>query len=178
MRLNSLARRYAQAIFASAKSHNLTNEIMADLAMVEKIANENPSFLKVISSPIILKDKKKTIISDLFKDKVNPLTLNFILLVIDKNREDVLLIIKNEFEKLYNEANSLSTLTIESVTELSEGQKAEIKSIMERKLSKKLTVKTSVNPDLIGGVRLLYDDNVIDGSIKDKLSKIEKALIK
>ena len=177
MRLNSLARRYAQAIFNSAVSHNLTDAIMADLSMVERITKENPSFLKILNSPIVLKEKKKSVIKDLFDDKINPLTIDFINLVIDKNREDVLLIIKDEFEKLYNEAKSISKLTIESVIELNESQVSAIKEIMEKKLSKQLFVETRINPALIGGVRLLFDDNVIDGSLKEKLSQVEEALI-
>ena len=178
MRLNSLARRYAQAIFNSATSHNLTDVIMADLSMVEKVSKDNKDFLKVLSSPVVLKEKKKSLISDLFKGRINDLTLNFLMLVIDKDREHILLIIKDEFEKLYNEVNSLSTLTIESVTELSEAQVSEIKNIMERKLSKKFIVQTIIKPELIGGCRLLFDDNVIDGSLKNKLSQIEEALVK
>ncbi|MBQ7257709.1 MAG: ATP synthase F1 subunit delta [Abditibacteriota bacterium] len=178
MRLNSLARRYAQAIFNSAKDHNLTDVIMTDLSLVERVSKENNDFLKILSSPVVLKEKKKAIIKDLFEGKINDLTLDFIMLVIDKDREYVLLIIKDEFEKLHNEANSLSTLIVESVLELNEAQVSEIKSIMERKLSKKFTVETRINPELIGGVRLLFDDNVIDGSVKEKLSQIEEALIK
>ena len=172
MRLNSLARRYAQAIFNSAKDHNLTDVIMTDLSLVERVSKENNDFLKILSSPVVLKEKKKAIIKDLFEGKINDLTLDFIMLVIDKDREYVLLIIKDEFEKLHNEANSLSTLIVESVLELNEAQ------VSERKLSKKFTVETRINPELIGGVRLLFDDNVIDGSVKEKLSQIEEALIK
>lgn len=176
MRLNSIAHRYAQALYYSASESNISDKIKLDLALIEDVYQSNENFVKILNSPIVEKKEKKKIFSDLFKDKIDELTLNFLFILVDKNREAVLSVIKEEYEKLYNEANSISTLIIESVIKLSDEQINLIKEKMEKKLNKSLSTKNVINKDLIGGVRLLYNDNVIDGSVKTKLANINDVL--
>ena len=178
MRLNSLAHRYAQAIFNSAQEKKITDSIMSDLTLIEETILKNSDFLMVLNSPIISKEKKKSVLKDLFASKVQPVTVDFLCLIVDKNRENVLLNIKEEFHKLYNEANSLSNLIIESVIKLSDEQISAIKNKMEKKYNKSFTCSNVLNENLIGGVRLLFDDNIIDGSVRSKLAQIEEALNK
>lgn len=176
MRLNSIAHRYAQALYYSASESNIAEKIKSDLEFIENIYNSNENFVKILNSPIVEDKEKKKIFSDLFKDKIDVLTLNFLFILVDKKREAVLSVIKEEYDKLYNEANSISTLIIESVIKLSEEQINLIKEKMEKKLNKTFSIENVINEDLIGGVRLLYNDNVIDGSIKTKLENISEVL--
>jgi len=176
MRLNSIAHRYAQALYYSANESKISDKIKLDLSLIEDVYKSNENFVKILNSPIVENSEKKKIFSLLFKDKIDDLTLNFLFLLVDKDREAVLSIIKEEYDKLYNEANSISTLIIESVIKLSEEQINLIKEKMEKKLNVTLSTKNVINKDLIGGVRLLYNDIVIDGSVKTKLSNISGVL--
>lgn len=178
MRLNSLARRYAQALFGAAEGKNISYEILNDLALAEKTFSENEDLVKIINSPVIDSQKKKSVIKDIFGERINSLAVDFYGLVIDKNRECIIISVREEYEKLYNEAKHVRNLVIESVVYLDEEQKQKIKDKMETKYGVKFTVKNVLNSQLIGGVRLIIDDNVIDGSVKNSLAKIEESLIK
>ena len=178
MRLNSLARRYAQALFGVAEDKNISYEILNDLALAEKTFSENEDLVKIINSPVIDSQKKKTVIKDIFGERINSLAVDFYGLVIDKNRECIITSVREEYEKLYNEAKHVRNLVIESVVYLDEEQKQKIKDKMETKYGVKFTVKNVLNSQLIGGVRLIIDDNVIDGSVRNSLAKIEESLLK
>lgn len=178
MRLNSLARRYAQALFGAAEDKNISYEILNDLALAEKTFSENEDLVKIINSPVIDSQKKKSVIKDIFGERINSLAVDFYGLVIDKNRECIITSVREEYEKLYNEAKHVRNLVIESVVYLDEEQKQKIKDKMETKYGVKFTVKNVLNSQLIGGVRLIIEDNVIDGSVKNSLAKIEESLIK
>ena len=176
MRINSLAGRYAQALFGSAKKTGKTEEILADLGLVEEVCKGD--LIKVLTSPVVSAEKKKSVLADLFGGKVNSLTLNFLLLSADKNREIIFPVIREEYEKIYNEANSVRDLVIESVIYLNEEQKELIRTKLEKKLGLKLRVKNILNSDLIGGVRLRIGDTVTDGSVISRLTGIKDCLSK
>ena len=176
MRVNTLARRYAQAILNSAEKNSLGEEILKDLTLTEETFRNNNDLLKILVSPITSKEKKKNIVSDLFGNRINPLTLDFLHLIIDKGRENIMTVVKDEYAILYNMANSVTDLTIESVIKLTDEQILSIKNIMEKKYSIAFNAVNVINEDLIGGVRLRFFDQIIDGSVKNSLKKIEDCL--
>lgn len=178
MRNSSIARRYASAIFGAAKKVNKVDVILSDITLIEEAFVKYDDLREALHSPVVTDNKKKAIISDIFKDKVDELTLNFFFLVIDKRREGIISLLKDEIEALVFEEKNISIVVIESVIPLKSEQVEAIKTKLENIFKRTLIVKENIiNEELIGGVKVILGDKIIDGSIKAKLSLIKDTLM-
>lgn len=178
MRLTSLARRYAHALFGAARKQSAEETVLNDLILLKDTFLSNDDLSKTVNSPIVSDKKKKQIMKDLFGDKISSLAMDFVCLVIDKKRENIIPYVKEEYDKIYSEAISTKTLVIESVIYLDEDQKMLLTEKMEKKFSCHFRPVNIINKDLIGGVRIRVDDTVIDGSVRNRLNMIEEYLTK
>lgn len=102
---------------------------------------------------------------------------NFVKLLGKKNSLSLAPKIITDFNRYYNEAERIIEIKIASALELSEAEKKEIKNHFEIMTDKKAEVTTEIDPQLIGGVKITFDDRLIDGSLKTKLENLKKQLL-
>jgi F-type H+-transporting ATPase subunit delta len=101
---------------------------------------------------------------------------NFVRVLADNGRLDVLDEIRAQYEALKNEREGVVEAEIASAFELDQGQVAELVGRLEKKTGRKVRAKVSVDKTLIGGVRIVLGDKVIDGSARAQLAALETAL--
>ena len=101
---------------------------------------------------------------------------NLVRTVIDNGRFAVLPEIAAQFQALVDAQSGTSQATIESAFALDAGQIADVKSVMERRFLRNLDVHVEVHPELIGGVRVVVGDEVLDTSIRARLEQMKAAL--
>jgi len=101
---------------------------------------------------------------------------NLVRTVIDNGRFAALPEIAAQFQALVDASSGTSQATIESAFPLDAAQTAEVKSVMERRFLRNLDVHVVVRPELIGGVRVVVGDEVLDASIRARLEQMKAAL--
>jgi F-type H+-transporting ATPase subunit delta len=101
---------------------------------------------------------------------------NFLHTVIDNGRLSALPEIAAQFQALVDARTGVSQATIESAFPIDASQVAEVKSAMERRFGRKLETSVVVVPELIGGVRVIVGDEVLDTSIRARLEQMKAAL--
>jgi F-type H+-transporting ATPase subunit delta len=101
---------------------------------------------------------------------------NFLRTVIDNGRLSALPEIATQFQALVDARTGVSQATIESAFPIDAGQVAEVKAAMERRFGRKLETNVVVVPELIGGVRVIVGDEVLDTSIRARLEQMKAAL--
>ena len=112
------------------------------------------------------------IAGDRFSDEMR----NFVRVLIEADRIELLPEIATLFEALRNEAEGVAKATIETALPLTDAQLAEITDALSKRFGKRIEASTSVNKALIGGARIAVGDTVIDGSVRGKLEQMKHAL--
>jgi len=101
---------------------------------------------------------------------------NLLRAVIDNNRLAVLPEIAAQFQALVNQRTGTTKAVVHTAFALSDAQLADVKSVMETRFGRKLEATSVVDPELIGGVRVVVGDEVLDTSIRARLDRMKAAL--
>lgn len=173
-----ISRKYSSALLESALESNKLDKIYNDFVFIMETINSNEQLKDFFYSPIINNTDKKDVINKLFSIHVDKITLDFLYVLVDSNRLNILDEILNQFSKTYNQENSIVKPTVISAVELDEIQKAKIVEKLEAKLSKKVLPEFTVNNDIIGGLIIEIEDKTIDCSLKTKFKNMKKQLTK
>jgi len=169
-----VAHRYAQALMGLAEEQGTVENVAKDLELLHKTVKESREFALFLKSPVITRDKKKNILQSLFGQWLHPVTLQFILLLTEKGREDLLELIFARFLELRNELLGIVEVDVRSATELQKDQNAELQHTFERYTKKKVAISFSVDKQLKGGFVARIGDTVFDGSIKRQLELLRE----
>ncbi|MGM9994526.1 MAG: ATP synthase F1 subunit delta [Candidatus Avigastranaerophilus sp.] len=172
------AKRYSNAIFKLALESGLLDKIYNDLIFIQQTISSNPQLKMFLLNPVISKEDKKDVISKIFSVHTDKIAYDFLYLLADNGRIDILNEVLNQFTKKYNEENNIIKPQIISAVELNEIQKDKLKEKLEKKLSKKVVPEYLINADIIGGLIVEIDDKTIDCSLKTKFYNMKQQLTK
>jgi len=171
----TVARRYAVAIFGLAKDGNVIPQVKHDLHTVLDTLGADESIRKFFRSPVVDRKEKAEIIGRAF-DALNEIALHSVLLLIRKRREALFEEIVAQYDELEQQSRSAAPLRIETARELT---KPELDALVARLAARYRTtfdVTQTVDPELIGGVRITMGDKRIDGSVAGRLDDLARLL--
>lgn len=161
-----------------AKEKSLLEELKADVENILKAIEDSDELRNFLNSPLIKMDKKRSILEQIFKSKVNDLSLKFIVQIADQKREALLEAICLEFIRQYNIEHNIAKVHLSTATKLTDAQRQGVLDFINHNYNfKSIELEAKVDEDLIGGLVLRIEDNQIDGSIKRKLQDIKQELI-
>ena len=169
---------YAQALMSLAQQHNLTDRFGETFRSLETLLAESPEFKDFVLNPVIKNEDKKSVLKRVMGD-ANPYLINFMMLLVDKRRIIFLEPIVQQYLNLLRKLNQTVLAEVTSATELNERQKQSIiekvKAIAE---ARDVELKTTIDPELIGGVIIKVGSKVIDASLRGQLRRISVSLNK
>jgi F-type H+-transporting ATPase subunit delta len=174
MSVYRVARRYAQAALELAEEQKQGERLAGDLEMVLKAVKESPEFLALLKSPVISKEKKRTVLREVFKSRIGDLSFRFLNMIVEKGREDVLADIISEYFRLRDDRLGIVTLDVRAATELSKSQQQTIVQRFEEMTQKKIRVTFSIDKQLKGGFVARIGDTVYDGSVRRQLELLRE----
>jgi len=168
---------YAKALYEIALE-NKKEELYRDyFRTLMTLYFSEEDFKKLLNSPFVDKDEKKKIITNTFSKVFDLDFLNFLYVVIDHNRTNILVDIKDEYKKLVLNSSGIVRIYVTSAKELSKKELNDIeKSLKDKYAGKKLELRNEVDEALIGGVQIRAFDESIDLSAKSSLEKLKSAL--
>ncbi|RJG15907.1 F0F1 ATP synthase subunit delta [Massilia cavernae] len=172
--LATVARPYAEALFRVAKQGNMAawSELVSELAQV----GSNPDVQAFAANPNVSTDTMTGTLSSLVKSPMTPEAGNFIQMLVENGRVALLPEIGEQFQVLKNADAGAADAIISSAFEISDAQVAQLLSALEKKFGRKLNPTVSVDSSLIGGVRVVVGDEVLDTSVRAKLQQMHVAL--
>lgn len=171
-----VAQRYANALMEFAGEKLSKEDIFSQIKDIQTSLNNSDDLQKVMSSPIVSNDEKKNVINKIFGKNVNEIILNFLKLLIDKNRFNIFNSIVKEYKNEINRQNGILEIKITSAIELNNNEKAMIKVKLEKILHKEIELDWASDSSLIGGLVFEAGDNIIDCSLQHKLQEINKEI--
>jgi F-type H+-transporting ATPase subunit delta len=174
MKNTRLAQRYAKALFDLAIEQNILENIYEDVLLIKNVCENNKNFINLLSSPIIRTDKKQAIIKEIFEEKINHFTLSYLLIITKKRREYFIGQIAKKFVDFYKEYKGIEVITITSANQLDQTTKQKILQKLKTFISKEIELVEVLNPKIIGGFIIQYNDKKYDASILSKVHSLSK----
>lgn len=171
-----VSRRYATALFEAAKGANLVASVESDLSTITHLLTHDGDFRAFLLSPNRERTEKVALFDRVFGDKITSLSAQFFKLMLDKRREEEIIGVFDEFSQLRRADEGTINVHVTSATELLKDERTKIEASISAKLGKKLESTYSVDPSLIGGVRVAYGDFIIDGSVRGSLNRLRETL--
>jgi F-type H+-transporting ATPase subunit delta len=172
--LATIARPYADALFKAQGSDLATTALWLDrLAAVA----ENAQLLQFADSPKANVDQVFDVMADVASKDNGPLpeaARNFLRLVIENGR---LSEIASQFRSLKNAAGGTTDAVVFSAFPMDEQALIEVAAALEQRFRRKLSIKVELDASLIGGIRAVVGDEVLDTSVKARLEQMKVALI-
>lgn len=173
---NEVYANYATALYELVDSKDLPTYVLAIKDLRESF-DENPSFLKVLSSYEIPFKQKETIIEIVVGSIHLAYLSDFIKVVTKHHRISHFDLIAAEFVSLANEKLGIIEGIIYSVSRLEKDELSRIAKALEEKLGKKVELRNIVDASLIGGIKVAINGQVYDSSLKYKLHELEAQLL-
>ncbi len=171
--MTTSSKNYAGALAEIADDNIISyDEIKNDLNTISVIIKNSPDLKSVLENITIATDVKNSIIDEVFKNQINEKLVNFLKILTNKNKFDEFDEIKSDFESIYNDVNNIKLVEVTSAVELTQEQKNRVTEKLQAKLNKQIQANWLLNSDIIGGLIIKIDDNVINSSLKNKLEKL------
>lgn len=172
----TVARRYATAIFSLAKDSDSVESVGRDLRESYATISSDDTIRRFFISPVIDRGEKAKTIEAAFEPRVGLIALHTLLLLIRKRREALLGPILEQYEKLLLAEQQREPLEIASARPLEEAELDAIVARLSRKFGKSFEVTQKVEPEILGGVRITMRDRYVDGSIAGRLDELSRLL--
>ncbi len=174
MRQTRIGKRYATALFDLAQETNTLEKVSADIGLIQTVLKENKDFRNVLKSPIIKPDKKEAIIREIFENKIDPLSIQFLLIITRKKREEYIESIIREFIELYKEYKNIITTYLQTAIKIDSKIKGEVVDLLHGQTGGEIQLIEEVKKELIGGFVLKYKDYQYDASVSKKIADLKK----
>jgi len=172
---STVARPYAEAAFKLADAQGKLADwsaALGNLAAVSADARVRAS----IGDPNLSSAKVAGLFLSILSGKLSGEAENYVRVLAENGRLEVLPEIRAQFEALKNEREGVVEAEITSAFEMDSPQLADLVARLEKNTGRKVRAKVSVDKSLIGGVRVVIGDKVIDGSARAQLAALETAL--
>jgi F-type H+-transporting ATPase subunit delta len=171
----TIARPYAEAVFKLAKTSGTLPAWSEMLQLLAAIAADEQ--VKVlIGNPKVLPRRLGELLLGICGDKVTDEGRNFVLLLAENGRIEVLPEVSEMFEQLKTRHDGVLDAHVTSAFAMSDAQLKDLVADLEARFKRKIEAKVSIDPELIGGVKVEVGDEVLDASVRAKLEAMAVAL--
>ncbi|MGB3209895.1 MAG: ATP synthase F1 subunit delta [Desulforhopalus sp.] len=177
MKQTILAKRYAKAIFTVGQEQEKYEEYNTVLQGLANLYATHPEVTDALTNPLYPMDVKENVMKGIVSSmKVDKIMGNFLNLLVQKKRAEILPEIALAYQTMVDEAKNLSHGNVISAIELSGELKENVQKVLEKLTGKKVELTTSVDPTILGGIIAQVGDLVLDGSIKTQLAGLKDSI--
>ncbi len=173
------ARRYAKALFSLASEEGEVQSIRDQLAGMEQLFDDNPELRRRLFQPLHpVVERRAVLIGVCDRGGLSRSVRNFFSYLIDQRRLVDFAGIRDEYERLADEAAGRVRAELRSASPLDAQQRERVTAALARRTGKQIELTVHVDPTLLGGVIATVGGLVFDGSLKSQLSQLRATLIK
>ena len=169
------AKEYGHALFMLGEETGALERIAEDGRLVLSALSENPEYIKLLDTPAVSALEKAELIEGAFGSLQKNL-VNFLKLLTEKRLAHLIVGATKEFISEYELYSGIERAEAVSAVPMTEEQISSLKARLEELTGKTVIVKNTVNPSILGGIKLRYMGHQLDGSLKARLDTIENNL--
>lgn len=175
-----VSKTYGEALFETAmeSGEDRAGEMLEEIDAVRKVLAENPRFEELMKHPGIPKQEKLQVVDTVFRGRVSEELVNFLEIVVSKERYRDLPGIFEYFTGKVKEQKKIGIAQVTTALELSDAQRSAVKArLLETSGYREMEMYFYTDPALIGGMVIRIGDRVVDSSIRTKLDSLTKQLL-
>ncbi len=172
--VSTISKNYAKALMEIATEQKSFEKIEKELNQIAEVITSSNDLKIVMSNSSISSSTKNEIIDEVFKNKINTKLLNFLKILVDKNRFNEFEAIRIEYMNMLQKRSNKKTVEVYSPIELNFENKSNVLFKLEHKLGCEIAPIWKVDKTLIAGLAFKIDDCVIDTSVRAKLQNLSK----
>ena len=174
---SKIAAPYARALFDFSVDKNIMHQITADFQNLEIFLDESAELTDYLNNPLVSQDAKGEVLTKILKSQVNSETFKFLMVLVDRDRINLLKSVITNYLELVYETASIKTIEVVTAVEFSNAQKNTlIQKLKELTNAREIKLAITVDPNLIGGFLIKTESKVIDFTIKNQLQQLAKHL--
>lgn len=171
----TIARPYAEAAFRLAKEKNAFDRWSRMLALLELVVKDE-RLARCIGDPNVSSRQLASLVLGVCGEQLDGAGRNFVQVLVDNGRLGVVPEMRVLFEALRRAHEGVLEAQIYSAFALDDEQKRRLVGQLESKYQRKVMAQVSVDPQLIGGVKIVIGDKVLDATVRGKLDTMAAAL--
>ncbi|MCY4530273.1 MAG: ATP synthase F1 subunit delta [Chloroflexi bacterium] len=170
------ARRYAQAVFQIALEHDSLDVWVDDLQTLADLLDDK-QVAAFLDAPQVPEARKLQAIQELLGDSVGTLSGNLLRLLATKNMTLLIPAVLEQFTEMVDKHRGIEWADVTTVVPLDDAQQKEVAQLLSGIAGSEVSLRTYVEPELIGGIVARLNDRVIDGSVRSKLRNMHRQVV-
>lgn len=174
--INVIASRYAEALFQVGEETNTTDALYKELVDILDVLKSNKDFYNILKSPLIGKEEKKNLVISIFNNQVSDNLINFLKIIIDKDRMNALEVMQSSYKDLLNDKNNIIEGFAITAVPMSKEEIEQLENKLSKKYNKNITLENKIDESILGGVLVRLGNEEIDGTVKSRLAKMKDQL--
>lgn len=168
---------YARALFDFSVEKNIMHQITADFQNLETFLNQTSELMEYLNNPIVKQEAKRELLAKTLKSELNTETFKFLLVLVERNRINILNAVISNYLELVYETASIKMIEVATATAFTNSQKTTlIQKLKELTNAREIRLVINEDPSLIGGFLIKTDSKVIDFTVKNQLQQLAKHL--
>ena len=171
-----ISKEYGQALFMLACEDGRQKEYGQVLEQIKAALEDQPDYAQLLASPAIPMQDRLHTIEVAFAALAPEHVLSYLKLLCEKGRVDCFVESVEVYQGLLNAAEHISTATITSAVELTEEEKQKLQLALERRCKGQVRAEYVVDKELLGGLVVEVDGNILDGSLRQRLSEMKEVI--
>lgn len=175
--MKEITSRYAEALFSLKKDSDTLLETQKEIKELKKVFIENPDFIVILSSSYKSLEEKIEIIDKTLVG-VDDEIKSLIKIICRNHRAQYIVEVFDDFNSLVNEYRGVKEGLVYSTIKLSEEQLNKLNKKISEVEKRPTELKNIIDPSLIGGVKIVINDHIYDGSIKHHIEDMKLSLLK
>jgi F-type H+-transporting ATPase subunit delta len=175
--ISNISKRYAHAFFEIAAEEKQLERYYNELTQFSSIINQDKALREFLANPVFEQAAKKGVVEKVIgKLQLSAMTINFLKLLVDKKRIEILPDIATCYRQLMDEALKKVRVNLKTAFPLSKDMQNYISTSLEKATGKQVEMTVEKDPALLGGIVIGVGDTLYDGSIKNQLNKMRNLL--
>ena len=172
-----IAAPYARALFDFSVEKNIMHQITADFQNLEIFLDEAGELMDYLNNPIVGQGAKREILTKTLESQVNTETFKFLMVLVNRNRINLLKSVISNYLELVYETASIKTIEVLTASPFTNSQKTTlVQKLKELTNAREIRLIINVDSSLIGGFLIKTQSKVIDFTVKNQLQQLAKHL--
>lgn len=173
----SVAIKFINALLEVASEKGQFDQVEKDLDLVSGVMKKHDNLKKVLFHPSISRNDKKDVLKNVFGKSVTSVMLNFLSLLVDRRKEEILEYIPSVYRAVTDEKKGVVKATVQTVVPLTGERLDYFKKQLKKITGKTVELEVVQNPDILGGMVIQVGNKMIDGSVASRLRNLKVRLL-
>ncbi len=177
MSVSVISKRYARALVLLGQERGLLDRFREELGRLVKAFAVEKRLALLLQSPSLPAAKKEALLADLVALlELSGEISNFLGLLQSKDRLRYLPQIEGEFGRQADEVSGVQRVQVHTAVALQDGERSALSALLAARSGRQIVLEEHCDPDLIGGLQVELDGQVLDGTVRTQLQRIAKTI--